>query len=116
MQGKIYKTDDSNFYVLFVTNNQLKGLPLLPETNTTDLQTDMEVHFEEVVKLKTGATYTATEGWNVDPVEEVYARLVWSPTLYTEVEQAAIRWSNDGTRTAGDLTREILALVEKYKS
>ncbi len=32
--------------------------------------------------------------------------------LYREVENLIIKWSNDGTKTAGSLTREIMTLLE----
>lgn len=32
--------------------------------------------------------------------------------LYREVENLIIKWSNDGTKTAGSLTREIMSLLE----
>ena len=35
-----------------------------------------------------------------------------TPTLYSEIEYAIIMWSNDGTQTAGTLTREIMKLIE----
>ena len=31
--------------------------------------------------------------------------------LYSEIETLIIRWNNDGTRTAGSLTREIMDLL-----
>ena len=31
--------------------------------------------------------------------------------LYQLIEAAIIRWSNDGTKTAGTLTREILEII-----
>ena len=34
-------------------------------------------------------------------------------TLYSEIEYLVIRWNLDGTRTAGDLTREILKIIGK---
>lgn len=34
--------------------------------------------------------------------------------LYKDIETLIIRWSNDGTRTAGELTREIMDLVERH--
>ena len=37
-----------------------------------------------------------------------------SKDLYKDIETAIIRWSNDGTLTAGTLTREIMELVETY--
>ena len=35
------------------------------------------------------------------------------PTLYSEIEYEIIMWSNDGTQTAGTLTRKIMELIEK---
>lgn len=34
--------------------------------------------------------------------------------LYRDIENAIIRWSNADTQTAGELTREIMELVETY--
>ena len=34
--------------------------------------------------------------------------------LYKDIESAIIRWSNDSTLTAGELTREIMDLVERH--
>ena len=36
--------------------------------------------------------------------------------LYSEIEKAIIRWSNDGPLTAGTLTREIMDLLSKNNS
>ena len=33
--------------------------------------------------------------------------------LYSAVEAAIIRWSLDGTKTAGSLTREIMSIIEQ---
>ena len=36
--------------------------------------------------------------------------------LYSKIENSIISWSNDGTQTAGSLTREIMELIkERYK-
>ena len=32
--------------------------------------------------------------------------------LYSEIESLIIRWNNDGTKTAGSLTREIMNLIK----
>ena len=37
-----------------------------------------------------------------------------SETLYSEIEHLIIQWNNDGTKTAGSLTREIMELVKLY--
>lgn len=34
---------------------------------------------------------------------------------YNEIENAIIRWSNDGTKTAGTLTREIINIIKQKK-
>lgn len=36
-------------------------------------------------------------------------------TLYQEIESQIISWSNDGTKTAGHLTRKIMKLIEEEK-
>ena len=36
-------------------------------------------------------------------------------TLYSEIETLIIRWNNDGTKTAGSLTREIMKLIKSYE-
>ena len=35
--------------------------------------------------------------------------------LYSEIEYLIIMWSNDGTKTAGTLTRQIMELLNKEK-
>ncbi len=35
--------------------------------------------------------------------------------LYQKIEHAIIWWSNDGTNTAGSLTREIIKIIEDEK-
>jgi len=37
-----------------------------------------------------------------------------SKDLYSQIETLIIRWSNDGTLTAGELTREIMELVQTH--
>lgn len=36
----------------------------------------------------------------------------YEKTLYSEIESLIIHWSNDGTQTAGSLTREIMKLIK----
>jgi hypothetical protein len=36
--------------------------------------------------------------------------------LYSEIEYLIIMWSNDGTKTAGSLTREIMKLINQDKN
>ena len=35
--------------------------------------------------------------------------------VHDAIEAAIIRWNLDGTKTAGELTREIMVTVKKYK-
>jgi hypothetical protein len=35
--------------------------------------------------------------------------------LYSIIEAAIIRWSLDGTKTAGELTREIMLILKKTR-
>ena len=35
--------------------------------------------------------------------------------LYSEIEALIILWDNDGTKTAGSLTREIMALLKNQR-
>ena len=35
-----------------------------------------------------------------------------SKILYSEIEHLIIQWNNDGTKTAGSLTRDIMKLIE----
>lgn len=41
---------------------------------------------------------------------------IGSLTLYQRIENAIIRWSNDGDKTAGSLTREIMGHIETEKN
>jgi hypothetical protein len=34
--------------------------------------------------------------------------------LYKSIEEAIIRWSLDGTKTAGSLTREIISIIKDH--
>jgi hypothetical protein len=38
-----------------------------------------------------------------------------SEIIYSEIEYLIIQWSNDGTKTAGSLTREIMELIKTYR-
>ena len=35
--------------------------------------------------------------------------------LYSAIEAAIIRWTLDGTRTAGSLTREIISIIKQQQ-
>ena len=38
-----------------------------------------------------------------------------SKPLYSDIETAIIKWSNDGTKTAGTLTREIMEIFNGHQ-
>ena len=42
-----------------------------------------------------------------------YAKLIEpeNQSLYSKIEQEIIRWVNDGTKTAGTLTRKIMKII-----
>mgnify|MGYP006058431267 CR=1 FL=1 len=35
--------------------------------------------------------------------------------LYTAIEHAIIKWTTDGAKTAGSLTRDIMLLIEQHE-
>jgi hypothetical protein len=46
-------------------------------------------------------------------VVERFGKLIMNNnTLYSEIEHLIIQWNNDGTKTAGSLTREIMELIK----
>jgi hypothetical protein len=48
-------------------------------------------------------------------MSEVYGFLEDEKPLYSEIEHLIIQWNNDGTKTAGSLTRDIMKLIESYE-
>lgn len=48
-------------------------------------------------------------------LEDVYnkAKALDENELYSAIEAAIIRWSLDGTKTAGELTREIISIIKQ---
>ena len=46
-------------------------------------------------------------------VVERFGKLIMNNnTLYSEIKHLIIQWNNDGTKTAGSLTREIMELIK----
>jgi len=58
----------------------------------------------EIVDFYMGVCCTITEEYLKSFAED--------PKLYSEIEDLIIRWSNDGTKTAGHLTRQIITLIK----
>lgn len=48
-------------------------------------------------------------------LEDVYnkAKALDENELYSAIEAAIIRWNLDGTKTAGELTREIISIIKQ---
>ena len=45
--------------------------------------------------------------------EEIFVVDETEKDLYSKIESSIISWSNDGTQTAGTLTREIMELIKE---
>jgi|LakMenEpi03Aug12_release.lakeMendotaPanAssembly.Ray.scaffolds.fasta_scaffold957793_2 hypothetical protein len=45
-------------------------------------------------------------------ITEEYVKSLADDKLYSGIEDLVIRWSNDGTKTAGNLTRQIITLIK----
>ena len=45
-------------------------------------------------------------------ITEEYIKSLADNNLYSDIEDLVIRWSNDGTKTAGHLTRQIITLIK----
>lgn len=75
MKGEIISTQ-FKFEIKYEENGVRKYINILPETDTTNFEIGDEVEFERVIKLKEGATYDLIDGWNVEPVEGTYAKII----------------------------------------
>jgi hypothetical protein len=57
-----------------------------------------------------------SEEIELNPKKSVMERfgklIINNEILYSEIEHLIIKWNNDGTKTAGSLTREIMKLIE----
>ena len=45
-------------------------------------------------------------------ITEEYIKSLADNNLYSDIEDLVIRWSNDGSKTAGHLTRQIITLIK----
>lgn len=43
----------------------------------------------------------------------ITTKLMAKNELYSAIEAAIIRWNLDGTKTAGELTREIISIIKQ---
>lgn len=80
-----------------------------------------DVEVIEVYQMYLGQDKTLIDK-EVDYIElDGFAKLIepgtdYELSLYSKIETAIISWSNDGTKTAGTLTREIIKLIEENNS
>jgi hypothetical protein len=116
MKGRIISSQ-YKFEVQYTDDNGVrKYLHLVPETITKYLYIGKEVEFDIVGVPNTNATFTSENGWDQNPIQEYLAKIVgdgFDKNLYSDIEHAIIKWSIDGTKTAGTLTREIMELLSK---
>ena len=45
--------------------------------------------------------------------KDITTKLMAKNELYSAIEAAIIRWNLDGTKTAGELTREIISIIKQ---
>jgi hypothetical protein len=50
---------------------------------------------------------------SVSNIQEILQKLSLEDDLYSAIEAAIIRWTLDGTKTAGELTREIMEIIKQ---
>ena len=109
MNGTLYYDEiDKIWYV-----NWLRVSELFPSVAVSGR---LEVEPNSVVSIELRGM---SSGDDVLYIEEDHkARLISSVedlSLYSQIEHLIISWSIDGTRTAGQLTRQIMKLIEKQK-
>ncbi len=92
MKIEIELTDKERYNIWFI-NNFETGMEYNPD-NVPDFDNE---HYVPTPK-------TETVILNEDDSE-----------LYSNIEDLIIRWGNDGTKTAGTLTRQIMGLLRKDK-
>ena len=49
----------------------------------------------------------------IDITDTIQNNYTMKKELYSEIEDLIITWNNDGTKTAGSLTREIMIVIDK---
>jgi len=115
MTGKLYYDKIENvWYVNWINNPEL--YPSISLSGRLELHPD-DVEVIDIYQMYMGKNDTLSnkevEYANLDG----YAKLIEPGTnydpLYGKIEKEIIEWSNDGTKTAGELTRKIMELIKK---
>jgi hypothetical protein len=96
-------------YMKVTDPEKLKFNPKIIEVNENKIVFGMKKHYGHLHLSKKLIMDTLKER---DPNKEWDERF---NQLYSEIETAIIHWSNDGTQTAGTLTREIIELLKKKR-
>ena len=78
-------------YEIWYKNNFETGMEYNP-----DVVPDFENEYYVPTPITKTVVLSEEEGW-----------------LYSDIEDLIIRWVNDGTKTAGTLTRQIMGLIKK---
>ena len=104
MQGKLTRVDSGWAVKYFDEQGCVKTLPLIDKVNEMYANPFIEfphggedpvydgksVEFETVLTLKEGSTFTVTEGWNGDPIEGEYAKIIFTKTV---TDQEIEKWA-----------------------
>lgn len=64
----------------------------------------------EIKRLKDSLKEEDISDWD-NTLEDGLKDAPWETDLYSQIEQSIIKWEIDGTKTAGELTREIMKHV-----
>jgi len=116
--GKLYKIDNDWVikYNIRLGENvmQSKTIPLYPEDALYCLDSDdgLSFDFEIIDEFSHPEKYK-----NVGLFDGIiYAKLIGlrnkEDYLYSKIEHLIIEWSNDGSKTAGHLTRKIMEIIK----
>jgi len=89
-----------------MTSKELKGSP--QDTPVVPSLSD-----EEILEMNLNEWERINEMIIEENIED-YIPLFWEDKiLYNSIEQKIIKWTTDGTKTAGQLTREIMECIEE---
>lgn len=108
MKGKLIKTDVNEYFVYWLEKrdgDRINRVLLLHPCDTTKLSMSRYPYSDQ-----SEVDFIITE---VDDIK--YAKIMDESELYSTIESEIIIWSNDGTKTAGHLTRKIMDLISKLK-
>jgi hypothetical protein len=114
LQGHLHQLPRSKKWVVRYnrTPQIITELPVNPKD--AELLTKKDDVKPVVFQVETVAIGTSEHDIQDCDVATILYELV-DDSLYGDIELAIISWCNDGTKTAGFLTREIIDIINKYK-